>query len=191
MENKVIESTTKDSEKISSRQSISKKVIFILVGLLLMTAFTFGLIFYKYSKKYSNITQVESIDDLSRVPLNVAKSNATEAFFRSALRDCVIEAILYYGGNNNSFLGYKIDDKSLPQNSCDKNPIVRISPDGQSVVIFGKLCSDPHKYVCLDAKQDINTGRHLSGDELIVDERYVKEETLSCKNDLSSQSDFK
>lgn len=81
------------------------------------------------------------------VSLNTARSKARDAFARASLNSIVTEAIIYYD-NQNSFLGFKAVAKP---SSCNNEPIVNISQDGQEVAILEKSCSDKEKYFCVDA----------------------------------------
>lgn len=114
------------------------------------------------------------------VSLSSARGKANDAYIKSMVSSAIPEAILYADGNNNSYNGFVPTITFNPDiQKCSGQPIINISPDGQNMAIFAKLCSDGTKYFCADSNNK----------PLDVGEQYAQSGAYSCDpNEASSRA---
>lgn len=115
------------------------------------------------------------------VSLNSARGKAQNASVKSYLASAIPLAIVF-NDERGSLLGFDpATDPGFNLNfpACSGRPIVNISPDGNQMAIFAKLCSDKKKYFCVDME---NTGRE-------VDEVYALAGKSVCVELPSGQTE--
>lgn len=89
------------------------------------------------------------------VSLNSARTKANDAGIKATISNTMVEAIIYLD-EKETLKGF-VPNIPLTENmkSCSGEPIVNISPDGQNIAIFAKLCSDDGKYFCDDINSNV------------------------------------
>ncbi len=104
------------------------------------------------------------------VSLNSARNKAQDAATKANISSVIPVAIMYQD-NRGTLKGF-VPNFGVQFKKCTGNPIVNISPDGQNMAIFAKLC-DPKsesKYFCDD----------LNSNSAEVDENYAKSGKTLC-----------
>jgi len=102
------------------------------------------------------------------ISLSSARGKAQDASIKASVSSAIPTAILYQD-DRGSLVGFTPDFGTSLQ-ACSGKPIVNISPDGQKMAIFAKLCSSSTKYFCAD----------LNSNSMEVDPAYAMSEKTDC-----------
>jgi hypothetical protein len=62
------------------------------------------------------------------------------------------DAIMYYD-EKGTYAGFSLN-KKLDIPSCGSDPIIQISPDGQKVAFYGKMCTRKDMFICVDLEEN-------------------------------------
>jgi len=84
-------------------------------------------------------------------------------------------ALAYYP-EHKSFVGF-VDATSTVIAACSGKPIINISPDGQAIASFGKLCSTPKQYFCVS----VDVSKHKVDQGTVVSDSYALGDHVTCE----------
>ena len=88
----------------------------------------------------------------------------------------VIPDTIVYLDEKGSYAGYVLPE-SITVIACSGAPIINVSPDGLSMAVFAKWCSDGKKYYCVDG----------SGSNTVeVDETYAHSGKSACSDSAAA-----
>lgn len=121
------------------------------------------------------IVIVGILSSIVLVSLNSAKGKAQDAAVKAAISSQIPRGIIFYD-EKKSFEGFKLDN-NFQMTECSGRPVVNISPDGQEIAIFGKLCSMDSKYFCADASANADA----AGLTAEVDAAFVESGKTVCQ----------
>lgn len=101
---------------------------------------------------------------ITLVSLNSARGKAQDASIKTIVSSVIPSAIIYQS-EKGSLVGF-VPDFGTSIQGCSGKPSVNISPDGQKMAIFAKLCSSSTTYFCVDLNSnstEVNQVYAMSG----------------------------